>query len=130
MPLKEFGVVLHEGRKAAGLTQEELAGRAGCSKSYVSMLERGAAVNASGEFVRPDEKLIDGFSDILDIPRSRLRTLAGYAITGQIHSERQSFANRLARRIEKHFKNVPEERLPAMEDAVEQLIKVLVSASA
>ena len=36
-----FGVVLRKLRKAAGLTQEELALEAGLRRTYVSMLELG-----------------------------------------------------------------------------------------
>lgn len=36
-----FGGLLKRFRRAAGLTQEELAARAGYSAVYVSMLERG-----------------------------------------------------------------------------------------
>ncbi|WP_313553918.1 helix-turn-helix transcriptional regulator [Stutzerimonas nitrititolerans] len=36
-----FGKVLRLRRKAAGLTQEQLAGEAGIQRNYVSLIERG-----------------------------------------------------------------------------------------
>jgi DNA-binding XRE family transcriptional regulator len=35
----KLGIILHEARKKAGLTQEELAQKAGTTKSYISKLE-------------------------------------------------------------------------------------------
>jgi transcriptional regulator with XRE-family HTH domain len=36
-----FGSVLRDCRQKAGISQEELAGRAGVDRTYVSLLERG-----------------------------------------------------------------------------------------
>ena len=41
VPAPTFGVLLRRARRAAGLTQEELAGRAGISVDAISVLERG-----------------------------------------------------------------------------------------
>ena len=41
-----FGTLLKRSRRAAHLTQEELAERAGYSSHYVSMLERGGSLIA------------------------------------------------------------------------------------
>ena len=43
MDYKKFGKRLKECREKAGLTQEALAEKVGCSPTYVSALERGAA---------------------------------------------------------------------------------------
>ncbi len=43
MDYKKFGKRLKECREKAGLTQEALAEKVGCSPTYVSSLERGAA---------------------------------------------------------------------------------------
>ena len=39
--LKSFGQLIHERRKALGISQEELAFRADLDRTYVSGLERG-----------------------------------------------------------------------------------------
>lgn len=41
LDLQRLGDALREARTAAGLTQQELAARAGVSLSYISMLEKG-----------------------------------------------------------------------------------------
>lgn len=38
---RAFGQILAEARKAAGITQEELADKSGFHRTYVAMLERG-----------------------------------------------------------------------------------------
>jgi len=38
-----LGIMLREARKAAKLTQEELADRTGTKKSYISRIERGSS---------------------------------------------------------------------------------------
>lgn len=43
MNYKKIGKRLKEQREKAGLTQEELAEAVGCSSTYISALERGAA---------------------------------------------------------------------------------------
>lgn len=46
-----FGAVLRERREAAGISQEQLADRAGLHRTYVSLIERGKRT-ASIEVVR------------------------------------------------------------------------------
>jgi transcriptional regulator with XRE-family HTH domain len=46
-----FGAVLRERREAAGISQEQLADRAGLHRTYVSLIERGRRT-ASIEVVR------------------------------------------------------------------------------
>ncbi|MEJ7790640.1 MAG: helix-turn-helix transcriptional regulator [Gaiellaceae bacterium] len=46
-----FGAVLREKRQAAGISQEQLADRAGLHRTYVSLIERGKRT-ASIEVVR------------------------------------------------------------------------------
>ncbi len=41
LPFTPFGVLLRRDRRAAGLTQAELAARAGMSEDTISVLERG-----------------------------------------------------------------------------------------
>jgi len=42
---KRFGVLIRQKRLALGLTQEQLANRAGITKNYVTMVESGARKN-------------------------------------------------------------------------------------
>jgi transcriptional regulator with XRE-family HTH domain len=46
-----FGAVLRERREAAGISQEQLADRAGLHRTYISLIERGRRT-ASIEVVR------------------------------------------------------------------------------
>lgn len=39
--LKAFGIVLKQARTGAGLTQEKFGAKAGYSREFISMLERG-----------------------------------------------------------------------------------------
>ncbi|HET8607499.1 MAG TPA: helix-turn-helix transcriptional regulator [Gaiellaceae bacterium] len=53
-----FGVVLREKREAAGISQEQLADRAGLHRTYVSLIERGKRT-ASIEVVRKVAKALN-----------------------------------------------------------------------
>lgn len=44
------GQILHSARKAAGVTQAELAERINSTKSYISKLERGHVIPSAGLF--------------------------------------------------------------------------------
>jgi len=46
------GIVLHQARKEAKITQSELANRAGTTKSYISRIENGAISPSVGAFYR------------------------------------------------------------------------------
>ena len=66
-----FGVQLKRFRRAAGLTQEELAARAGYSAVYVSMIERGQRI--------PHPSTVELLADALDVSphdRALLRNAA------------------------------------------------------
>lgn len=52
-----FGAVLRERREAAGISQEQLADRAGLHRTYVSLIERGKRT-ASIEVVRKFAKAL------------------------------------------------------------------------
>lgn len=70
---------VRERRREARLSQQELAERAGCSKSYISTLERGSRHSGSGGVVRPSEVFIDNLARGLGVPRDEARLQAGYA---------------------------------------------------
>lgn len=53
-----FGAVLREKREAAGISQEQLADRAGLHRTYVSLIERGKRT-ASIEVVRKVAKALN-----------------------------------------------------------------------
>jgi len=46
------GMVLHQARKEANITQSELASRTGTTKSYISRIENGAISPSVGVFYR------------------------------------------------------------------------------
>lgn len=64
---RTFGFILREARAEAGLTQEELADRAGIHNTYVSLLERGRKA--------PTLVVLLGLSEALDARASRLVSL-------------------------------------------------------
>ena len=45
---KRFGQIVHERRKAAGISQEALADKAGLHRTYISLLERGLRMPSLG----------------------------------------------------------------------------------
>jgi transcriptional regulator with XRE-family HTH domain len=59
-PAVSFGRVLRDARKAAGLTQEQLALKAGVERNYVSLIERG--IN------QPTIRMLFKLANALDIP--------------------------------------------------------------
>jgi predicted ATPase/DNA-binding XRE family transcriptional regulator len=64
-----FGTKLRQLREAAGLTQEELAGRAGLTRNAISALERG-------ERRRPYLHTVRSLADALDLSDDKRATLA------------------------------------------------------
>jgi len=46
------GMILHQARKEAKVTQEELAKRTGTTKSYISRIENGSIIPSVGVFYR------------------------------------------------------------------------------
>ncbi len=79
MDMKRFGRLIYENRKLKDMTQEALAQKAGCSKNYISMLERAAPHSQGGGAVQPSEELVDSLAITLGIPLDEARLLAGYA---------------------------------------------------
>jgi transcriptional regulator with XRE-family HTH domain len=45
---KRFGQIVQERRKAAGISQESLADKAGLHRTYISLLERGLRMPSLG----------------------------------------------------------------------------------
>jgi transcriptional regulator with XRE-family HTH domain len=72
---RSFGTRLREARLAAGLSQEELAYRAGLHRTYVSSIERGernislANIHALADGLERDVRLL--FGDSNDPPEKR-----------------------------------------------------------
>jgi transcriptional regulator with XRE-family HTH domain len=61
-----FGAVLRSRREAAGISQEELADRAGLHRTYVSLIERGKRT-ASIEVVRRVSAALDmSMAELID----------------------------------------------------------------
>src|SRR5262245_35390845 len=98
----EFGEWLRQYRTAAGLSQEELAQRAGLSAHGISDLERGARKNPYPATVR----LLADALGVTDAERAQLRRAAQRASSGRtaagipdapsarLHEPRTSFVGR------------------------------------
>ena len=76
--MAEFGEWLYRVRKRVGLSQQELADLSGCSKSYISTLERGAVHSGSGGEIRPSEEIVAAIANALNAPINDARLAAGY----------------------------------------------------
>lgn len=64
-PNTVFGEQLRELRKAAGLTQEELAFRVGLDRTYISLLERGIKSPTLNTFFRLCKTLHQQPADVI-----------------------------------------------------------------
>lgn len=74
-----FGKWLVAKREAIGLTQPQLAKRAGISVSYVSALERDEPNAKDGSPRRPRIEKVDKIAKALGVPTDEAREAAGYA---------------------------------------------------
>lgn len=97
----DFGHWLIQKRRAAGLTQRELARRVSISKSYVSALERSESQGATGHPVRPKLEKVDALAEALGVPVSEARLAAGYAPP-------DLYTNQIDQRLLNHFRELPE----------------------
>jgi len=68
-------------RTAKGVTQKELAERAGCTANYLSMVERGDR--------RPSIKLVGGIASSLDVPVAEIFALGADPPTSPDPSTRE-----------------------------------------
>ncbi|HJU56808.1 MAG TPA: helix-turn-helix transcriptional regulator [Pyrinomonadaceae bacterium] len=97
----DFGLWLIQKRRAAGLTQRELARRVSISKSYVSALERSERQPVTGEPVRPKLAKVDALAEALGVPVGEARLAAGYAPP-------DAHTNAIDQRLLNHFRELPE----------------------
>lgn len=74
----KFGQQLARWRKAAGLTQGELAGRVGVTPTYIAHLEREVGPHGNGATRRPVIEVVDAIAGALDVPLAEARCAAGY----------------------------------------------------
>src|SRR5215470_13637850 len=81
LPVAPFGLWLKRCRKRRGLTQLELAKRAGdiCTDKYISLLERGKESGKKGQPTRPSEEIVEALARALDAPIEDARLAAGYS---------------------------------------------------
>jgi transcriptional regulator with XRE-family HTH domain len=98
---RDFGRWLIQKRRAAGLTQRELALRVSISKSYVSALERSQTQAVAGKPVRPKLEKVDALAQALGVPVAEARLAAGYAPP-------DTSAAAIDRRLLAHFRELPE----------------------
>jgi transcriptional regulator with XRE-family HTH domain len=76
---ERFARWLYETRKAAKLTQQELADAARCATSYVSMLERATVHPTSGGQLRASEDIVEALAVALGADVDLALLTAGYA---------------------------------------------------
>lgn len=74
-----FGKWLFDRRKAARMTQGQVAKRAGISTSYVSTLEREERHHLTNAPPRPAIAVVESIAKALDAPADEARLAAGYA---------------------------------------------------
>ena len=98
---RDFGLWLIQKRRAAGLTQRELARRVSISKSYVSALERNEKQPLTGQPVRPKLAKVDALAEALGVPVSEARLAAGYAPP-------DADIDAIDERLLSHFRELPE----------------------
>ena len=93
MPEKvsEFGKWLRKWRKARGLTQKQLAGKSGCVHSLISAYERGVRSDVSGDYMRPETRLVERLATALDRPVEEARALAGYLPSPAPLTQREAY---------------------------------------
>jgi len=70
MASQSFGHRIRDRRKHEGWSQEELAGKAGISRNYLSQIERGVATNLSWQ-------VVERLSAVLGLAASEIREEAG-----------------------------------------------------
>lgn len=80
-----FGVNLKKWRKAAGMTQPELAEAVDVNVSYISNLERNFSANKSGK-PQPSRALCKRLARVLGINESEVMLAAGYAPDSSVES--------------------------------------------
>lgn len=76
--MNTFGKWLEDQRKRARLTQEELGRRVGCTRAYISSLERGVTESKSGRPIQPSKEIVDAIARGLGVPQSLARQYADY----------------------------------------------------
>jgi len=79
MPKTTFSDWLVEARKSAGLYQEELADMVGCTKAYISMLERNVIASKGGRPIQPSLELVDKIAQALGRSKAEARAAANWA---------------------------------------------------
>ena len=121
--MEAFARWLKAARVREGLTQEELGQRAGCSKSYISTLERNAPHSLTGEPIQPDDKLVDAIADALNEPRKTARLLAGYAAPACIND----LETEEEREVKRTLKRVPERYRPGLVRAFKVIAEAMTA---
>lgn len=85
-----FGKWLKDARKLAGLTQDQLAKRAGCTHAYISALEREVVESKSNRPIQPSLEIVDAIARALGAPSPVARRIAGYHVAAPQESESEN----------------------------------------
>jgi len=112
--MKPFGKWLVEKRESVGLTQEEVAKKAGCSRTYITILERDSPLEGRDKPTRPSIEKVDAIATALGVPVADAREAAGYLAPDQLQIPEES-------ELLYMFRDLPPER----RDEVIKIVQVL-----
>jgi len=83
----KFGAWARNLRQERRLTIEALAKKAGISKQYLSVLERGQPHALTGKAVTPKVELVDRIAKALNVDADEARLAAGYAPSSPVEAQ-------------------------------------------
>jgi transcriptional regulator with XRE-family HTH domain len=102
MQQKTFGEWLSDKRTAVGLTQTELAQRAGFQRAYISKLESNYRQPKTNKLTKPTVESVDRLAKALSVSVAEARLAAGYAppaSSPEYENEVQSIIARLSQGV-------------------------------
>lgn len=114
--METFGKWLEAHRKHAGLTQKELSIRAGCTRAYISLLERGIVESKTGRPIQPGRDIVDALARALGVPIPVARRAAGYAVVEEMASEVERYLMEYFRNLSPDGKSIAVVLLKALHD--------------
>lgn len=114
--VSEFGKWIRQKRNALGLTQTECAERAGMKVQQWSRMEK--------EVTRPAYDTLVAVAKALQLPLEEVLIAASYEVYRP-----EAVESRIGKRLEPLLLQVPSDRRPAIEAAIEQVTRAMVGAA-